>query len=215
MANRFARRIRDGDIGTPEELKAEFKAMAKATHPDLAGPGFAHEFIRVREEYESALRDFGRHRFGIRRPAPRERDRQGKAGEAAHAGSADAFAAIGLLRKRGFPKLPRHRKETLRYEYARWCCRRALTGLGESPAAFDRFEAALLDLRSRDDPALDRALRYLDALVEYAALGLPELRTALLLDLSALRADPAMPGGVTAFLEALSRSLGKGSALPA
>ncbi len=50
MANRFARRIRDGAIRTPGELKTEFKTLAKAYHPDLAGREAGEEFIRVRSE---------------------------------------------------------------------------------------------------------------------------------------------------------------------
>lgn len=45
MANRFARRIRDGTIRTPGELKSEFKSLAKALHPDLAGSRTGEEFL--------------------------------------------------------------------------------------------------------------------------------------------------------------------------
>lgn len=226
MPNRFARRIKDGSIETPEELKAEFKALAKATHPDLAGPAFAHEFARIREEYEAALRDFGRHRFGLRSgrraPGP-ERDASadgvGGAGPgsfqrggvtATRPGVRNAFAALAVLRKRGFPKKPRHEKETLRYEYARWCCERALAQAGEGLAdallAFERAAVA----RGCDTAAL----RYLDELAEYAALGLPALRTALLVDLGSLRADARIGSEALALIDGLSALLGIGAAFP-
>ncbi|PKL08489.1 MAG: hypothetical protein CVV51_08660 [Spirochaetae bacterium HGW-Spirochaetae-7] len=209
MTNRFVRRIREGDIATPEALKAEFKALAKSTHPDLAGPGAELAFIRVREDYESALRDFERHRFGDRV----------RASQPGPAGGGDtvrgAFAAMGLLRRRGFPKSPRHRKETLRYDYARWCCTRAMARADErAAAAFEPFERSMLELKARRGGVASDALRYLDALVEYAAIGLPELRTALLVDLGSLRTDPRLPADALGFLSVLSAWLGIGTALP-
>ena len=56
MANRFVESIMDGSIGSVEELKAAYKTAAKKTHPDLAD-GAGHEaFLRLRAEYERALR---------------------------------------------------------------------------------------------------------------------------------------------------------------
>jgi len=214
MSNRFARRIRDGAIRTPEELKSEFKALAKETHPDLSGQSATDDFVRVRAEYESALQDFERHRFGERKKGIQGASpRRGSA----EAGSPDfpAFAAIAVLRKRGFPKVPRHEKERLRYEYARYRCQIALERLGAGRGGeLESFERTLLAVRRIDPEAAERALRYLDALAEYSARGLPAMRTALVLDSAALRADPRLPGEARHFLAEISAVLGLGPALP-
>ncbi len=214
MSNRFARRIRDGAIRTPGELKSEFKALAKETHPDLSGQGATDDFVRVRAEYESALRDFERHRFGERGRGVRGEDPRRGAAEAGPP-ELSAFAAIAVLRKRGFPKVPRHEKERLRYEYARYRCQIALERLGEGRGGeLESFEQTLLEVRRIDPEAAERALRYLDALAEYSARGLPAMRTALVLDSAALRADPRLSGETRRFLAELSAVLGLGPALP-
>ncbi len=211
MPNRFARRIRDGDIRTPGQLKSEFKALAKATHPDLAGHGAQEEFVRVRAEYESALSNFEAHRFGVRR-APRRGDPDtGLPGGDA----VPVFAALGVLRRRGFPKIPRHEKERLRYEYARYRLETALDRLEEGRGGAVRdFEEALLGLRNGDPPLLASVLGYLDALTEYAARGLPAMRTDLAVTRAFLASAPALPGTARDFLARLSGDLGLEASLP-
>ncbi len=214
MANRFTRRIRDGTIRTPGELKSEFKSLAKAFHPDLAGPGAGEEFIRVRSEYEAALKDFELHRFRTR---PRRSEGQPAASEAGTDTDARprVFAALGILRKRGFPKIPRHDKERFRYEYARYRFSTALeecgVDAGEDLAAVER---ALVDLRSREPAAFEAVLSYLDGLTEYSARGLPAMRTSLALEYRSLGADPGIPETVKRFLGVLAEILGLGQALP-
>ena len=51
MANRFVRRIRSGDIGPIEELKSEFRELAKLTHPDVRDDA-SGEFAAVRSEFK-------------------------------------------------------------------------------------------------------------------------------------------------------------------
>ncbi len=97
MANRFVGDIRSGSLDTIEELKTAFKELAKATHPDLAGADAGDEFLAVRAEYEHALRDFERHRFGATRAA------RGKAGErGAQVATAELWACLALFLKRCF-----------------------------------------------------------------------------------------------------------------
>lgn len=214
MANRFARRIRNGTIRTPGELKSEFKSLAKALHPDLAGLGAGEEFIRVRSEYEAALRDFELHRFRTR---PRRSEVQPAASEAGTDTDARprVFAALGILRGRGFPKVPRHEKERFRYEYARYRFETALGELGaDAGTDLAAVERALLDLRAREPSSFEAVLAYLDGLTEYAALGLPAMRTSLALESHSLGADPGIPETVKRFLGALADTLGLEQVLP-
>jgi hypothetical protein len=206
MANRFARRIRSGEIESIEELKSEFKSLAKLSHPDLLGPGASGEdFARLRGEYESALRDFMRHRFGARGAAPSGRAATGARPEAL---SDDAWACLALLLKRGFPKVPRHEKEALRYEYARW---RLAEAVGPTlRGALSACEAELLDLKAGRSEALNPALALLRNLIEYAHDRLPAMRTHILLSLGALRAEPRIGPGCRDFASALALELGIG-----
>ncbi|MBP7094897.1 MAG: hypothetical protein KBC36_02285 [Spirochaetia bacterium] len=202
MPNRFARRIRDGEIDSPEALASEFRALAKSTHPDLAGPGAdPHEFVRVRAEYEAALRDFERHRFGARRDGLKPEPR---AGADDGDGDARAWTALALLLKRGFPKTPRHEKERLRYEYALWRFERELHAFGEHAARrFGAFAAALGPLKDSDPAEARRVVALLEELLEYRRTGIEALRTSIAHGLEALRrraVDPALP----AFVEALA-----------
>lgn len=213
MANRFARRIRDGDIASPEDLKSEFKTLAKSTHPDLAGSASAAEFARIREDYESALRDFERHRFGAR-PSGR-RQAGSEAGGLPPDARLEAFAALAMLRKRGFPKVPRHEKEKLRYGYARRRCVGKLAALDQGLAdGFPGFEDACLALGGGGRGILAAVLESLDGLIEYAALGLPDLRTALALGIGSLREDGRVPAAASGFVLDLGAALGVGLELP-
>ncbi len=214
MPNRFARRIRDGAIRTPGDLKTEFKALAKAYHPDLAGHAAGEEFIRVRSEYESALRNFEVHRF-------RTRTKPFRPG---HTGGADTpsvgavpgvFAALAVLRKRGFPKKPRHEKERYRYEYARYRFETALGELGEGfRTPLEEIEGSMIDLRSGHPESLASVLSYLDALTDYSARGLPAMRTFLARQSSSLQSDPRIPESIKLLLAELSRALALWDALP-
>ena len=221
MSNRFAGRIKSGEIASVESLKAEFKALAKATHPDLGGvEASGEEFARVRDEYENALRDFEKHRFGFRgasRKAGSDRHGGMASVAAAEAWSAEViglFAALGLLRKRGFPKSPRHEKERMRYDYARYRFEARLGALGEGGLpAFEAFEAALFALRRRDAEAATSVLSLVDELLDYAMRRLPPMRTALVLSMGALSADPRMRGELRSFLVMLASGLGIGPTL--
>lgn len=202
MANRFARRIRDGEIDTPGALASEFRALAKATHPDLAGPGAdPQEFVRVRSDYEAALRDFERHRFGSRRPGMSE----GAHGSAEGDADADrAWTALALLLNRGFPKEARHEKERLRYEYALWRFERELRALGEDAfRRFGPFAIAMSALKAKAPGASRRVVALLRELLEYRRTGIEALRTSIAHGLESLRRgpfDPALP----AFVEVLA-----------
>lgn len=214
MPNRFARRIRDGAIRTPGDLKTEFKALAKAYHPDLAGQAAGEEFIRVRSEYESALRNFEVHRFRTRPKSVRRGDAGGA--DTPSAGAAPGvFAALAVLRKRGFPKKPRHEKERYRYEYARYRFETALGELGEGfKTPLEDIEGSLIELRFADPETLASVLSYLDALTDYSLRGLPAMRTFLAQQSSSLQSDPRIPEPVKRFLAGLSRVLALWDALP-
>jgi hypothetical protein len=231
MPNRFARRIRSGQIASIDELKAEFKSLAKLSHPDLAGPGADHaEFAAHRDEYEAALRDFVRHRFGAARSAARKGSGSASGGapgdelgEAAGAGdgsggagcapvSAQAWACLSLFLKRGFPKVPRHEKEALRYEYARW---RLAEELGrEGASLFAACEAELLAVKTSGGQIVAPALALLRQLVDYRSKAVPAMRTEILLSLGALGADPRVGPGYMAFARSLAAELGIGAELP-
>jgi hypothetical protein len=206
MANRFVRKIRSGEIESVDELKSEFKALAKLSHPDLRGPGTGgEEFARLRDEYEAALRDFVKHRFGARPAdgglAPVGSGRDGPMAD-------DAWACLALLLKRGFPKVPRHEKETLRYEYARW---RLAEALGPSRRAlFSACESELLGMRSSGSAALAPVLGLLGNLIDYREKGLGAMRTHVVLSLGALRSDPRVGPGCGAFALSLAAELGIG-----
>jgi len=202
MPNRFARRIREGEIESPEALASEFRALAKSTHPDLAGPGAdPHEFVRVRAEYEAALRDFERHRFGSRNSA---RDGARGSRPTGNADASRAWTALALLLKRGFPKTPRHEKERLRYEYALWRFERELPALGEDAARrFAAFARSAAELKASAPDEARRVVALLEELLEYGRTRIEPLRTSIAHQLEALRRgafDPALP----AFVEALA-----------
>ncbi len=174
MNNRFIRGIKSGAIESIEKLKVEFKAIAKMTHPDLAGPGAnAEDFIRARSEYESALRDFGRHRFGF----------SGASGAAGKRGALDRrvfYANLAILFKRGFPKSPRHEKESRKYSYYKYLVMDQLRAWPDPRGlAFEGFEAELLEMRRSDSRRYGAALDLVLAVLEYHAGGPPLARTAI------------------------------------
>lgn len=231
--NRFVRAIRSGEIDSIEELKAAFREFALATHPDLASrrpaagenagtdPAGAVEldsgeaFIAVRAEYEAALVNFERHRFGVDFAKGRT-----EASTAAYpgVGLAELWSCLALLRKRGFPKEPRHEKEILRYEYARWRFRVDLGRLSvsgrrtveEGHAVFDAFEIDTLAMKRAGDAILSSILSYLDELIDYAVRRLPAMRVALVRSYDALRDHPGLSTGGRQFLAMLSAELGIG-----
>ncbi len=206
MTNRFAKKIRSGEIDTEGQLKSEFKALAKELHPDIAGEGFQAEFVRVRQEYESALGDFDRHRFGASAKDSAHKPKPAKSG------SGMLFAELFLLLKRGFPKTARHEKERLRYQYAIWRFRNALAALGsETPSRFDAFHRAILVLRTGNKAGLDTVLRMLYDLVEYKRRPLSPLRTAIEIEYDAIRLSGLLEPDAQAFLGRLVAELGEGN----
>ncbi len=217
MANRFVRRIKSGDIGSVQELKSEFKELAKRTHPDLRGPGSRDgaeaEFVAARAEFEAALRDFEKHRFGARgvREEAERRRRDGGRSDADGALDADgpvseeAWSCLSLFLKRGFPKTPRHEKELLRYEYARWRLEQALGSAGA--VLLGLFESELLDLKAAGGAALGSVLALLRDLIDYHYRAMSPMRTNVVLSLGRLRADPGVGEGARGFLDFLARDL--------
>jgi len=210
MGNRFVRRIKSGDIGTVDDLKSEFKALAKLTHPDVRasaeGEGAQAEFVAMRSEFEHALRDFEKHRFGARGalgPLP------GPDGPLAD----ETWPCLALLLKRGFPKNPRHEKELLRYDYARWRLEQALGG--ELVELFGRFESELLFIRAAEMVELDAILEFLRDLIEYRSYGLPSMRTHVVLCLGRLRAALGVGEAVLDFIGRLALELGIGAEIGA
>ena len=186
--NRFARLIRSGEISRVEELKATFRRLAFATHPDLRAPGTADdsgEFSRIRSEYEAALADFAHHRHG----APR--------GASATYRMDDFPAALRILLARGFPKRARHEKERLRYGYARLVVSECLASRegGDGGESFTAFESAFLELRSAD-PARYSAVRSLLAgMLEYERSPSPALRAVIRLTFASLRVGSGATAG--------------------
>lgn len=207
MANRFVGKIRSGEIGSIGDLKSEFKELAKRNHPDLLGPGSDSDgeaFRRLREEFEAALRDFEKHRFGAKR---------GALSSGAGSFRDEAWACLALFLKRGFPKVPRHEKEALRYEYARWRLGEALGS--ELAERFLACEAELLELKAENPRALGRALALLRGLIEYRGKSLPAMRTQILLSLGTLDIDPRHGPGCRGFARRLASELGIGSEISA
>ncbi|HOX33025.1 MAG TPA: hypothetical protein PLB91_11890 [Spirochaetales bacterium] len=187
MPNRFARRIRAGEIDTVEALKSEFKALAKTTHPDLAGPGASGgEFSALRAEYEEALRGF----LGLRYGGPAS-----DLGEAPGHDRRALYAELARLLARGFPKRPRHEKERARYERERYLFRARLRAWEPAcPALFDAFEAAMLDLRaSGGGEAFDETLALLASILEYHASGVEAARAVAELGFARFRAPAPGP----------------------
>jgi hypothetical protein len=209
--NRFARLIRSGEIGSVEELKAAFRAEARESHPDLKGPeADGTAFIAVRDEYEAALANFERHRFGARSAEP------GALGSAAAEGPGAAdprelWACLALLLKRGFPKEPRHEKERLRYEYAAWRFSRALAPAERE--AFASWEESLRSLRRNDARAFALLYALLGELLEYALCGVDAMRVSLVIGLGRLGADPRFGRDSLAFLGLLAARAGIGAML--
>jgi len=211
MGNRFVRRIKSGDIRSIGDLKSEFKELAKRTHPDLRGPGSRDgaeaEFVAARAEFEAALRDFEKHRFGARDVRDEAEPGRAEGGAADSAGRlpGEAWSCLALLLKRGFPKVPRHEKELLRYQYARWRLVQALGSL--RGALFGRFESDLLDLKAAEGKGLGAVLELLRDLIDYRYRGLAPMRTNVVLRLGRLRADPEVGEGARGFLDYLARDL--------
>jgi hypothetical protein len=218
VSNRFVRRIKSGDIDSVGELKSEFKELAKLTHPDLKPvQGGEDEFVAIRAEYEAALRDFEKHRFGASRGDRRRRAADGGAtgsgsGEDGTPLSDAAWFCLELMLKRGFPKLSRHEKQRLRYEYARW---RFTECLGEERGGlFTSFESELLDLRAFGSGLLEATLALLRDLIEYRYTGITALRTNVVLSYGRLKNDPGAGQALRGFLDLLASDLGIGGELP-
>ena len=157
------------------------------------------------------MRDFERHRFGARGRARGDaeyaRPQDGPAGPASPL-SDSAWPCLELLLKRGFPKRPRHEKEALRYEYARWRLEQAL-GSGRAEL-FRAFESSLLDMKAFGSTAFGPILRLLVDLIEYRYAGLPAMRTNVVLSLGRLKADLNADRAAGRFLSELAAALGIG-----
>lgn len=209
MANRFVGLIRAGRIGTVPELKSLFKRLAKETHPDLAsadrGGVPAIEFIQIREEYEHALGEFDRYRFGSRRRERLVLDRRA------------LYLSLEILFARGFPKTPRHAKEKERYDYARFAflenMKAADSGAGES--IFHDFEHDLFGLKARDPGAVKELRAWMSRLLDYHRSGIGAFIVEL--RLGALRLGARFPeaAGLAGFLGFLVAGLDGGPALMA
>ncbi|HUX38400.1 MAG TPA: hypothetical protein VMV44_10910 [Rectinemataceae bacterium] len=254
MPNRFVQAIRSGRIDSVDDLKTAFRELALATHPDMAraramghtDPGEA--FIAVRAEYETALANFERHRFGA---SMARRGRVGASGRdlgaggdlgsggarAASVGAAELWGCLSLMLKRGFPKEPRHEKEILRYEYARWRLRGALQALGreagksldreaelsrEEPRGttdparlFDAAESELIAIKKTFPKSLSALLSFLRKLADEDLAGHPAMRVALVRDLDALRIAPGLGAAARNFVALLAERRGIGPTLGA
>ncbi len=177
-------------------------------------------FIAVRAEYEAALANFERHRFGARAKVAASGDPRNTGLGASSTGAYGLWACLALLLKRGFPKEPRHEKEGLRYAYALWRFRGALRGLDSEGSALASFDAALgpfLELGKSDRATLDLLRSFLGELIDYALRGLPVMRVALVRGLDALGAVPILVAGpgqpALRFARALAAELGIGPTL--
>ena len=169
VRNRFVMMIKSGEIDSVSALKTEFKILAKSHHPDLCGPGADGDvFVGLRQEYEMALLNFERHRFGFRPPG---------LGETLDPGRLPA--TLAALLKRGFPKTPRHEKETLRYEYLTYAARAQANARRDGGGElFREFEGELLRLRSEDARLYREAMGLLEGIIEFGERPLPGLGTA-------------------------------------
>lgn len=182
-ADRFTRSILDGTIGSVEELKAAFREEAKRAHPDLADADGHEGFLKLRAEYERALRELSRESRAVAREeeagAPRE--------------AADPPAALEILLKRGFPKRPRHRKEALRYGYARV---RARSALGSAdPRLADLFAAMEEELLAGPADAAERVVALLGAFLKAERAGAAALSAAVRMELGRLFPPVPLGGG--------------------
>jgi curved DNA-binding protein CbpA len=218
MPNRFISAVEAGEISSEAELKSAFRALALATHPDLGGEGGRGEsFVKVRAEYEAALRYLadsgGRAGRGARRGAgfagrdggPGEAEGEGRAAAEGRRGTSRGrsfdralfYADLSALLKAGFPKTPRHDKERRKYARLRLLLRSSLAARGESPSPlglFDDFERALSRLKDSPEGAGTSAaavLGLLSDLVEYEETGIVALRSVIEIELAGLRAGAA------------------------
>ncbi|MDP3177158.1 MAG: hypothetical protein Q8M76_04590 [Spirochaetaceae bacterium] len=211
MNNRFVRRIRSGEIDSIEELKTAFKRLAKETHPDLGGVDAMDEFILVRGEYERALSGFERYRFGS------------GAGSACPplAGSASAifdraefYASLAALFKRGFPKVPRHEKERLRYDYARYLAARQAKAWGPGRGSLlAGLEEALMRAKAEGGAAFDEVLDLILGMLEYHEGGGPHERDGLRLQYGIFIGRRGPESALRDFLDLLVGDLDSGPAL--
>lgn len=184
------KRIQEGQIDSLEALKAEFKAAAKLTHPDLAGAGTEDAFLRLRRDYEAALRELA---LGPVNPAARSSSGRDPSVRTSEADYARPFAALELLLKRGFPKQPRHDKERLRYAYARIRARAALSSLDdEAGRLFDAAEQELLALKETDRGDFKATLRLFSDIVSARLDGTAALVAAVRMDLDRRSAPTAL-----------------------
>jgi hypothetical protein len=186
--NRFTRGILAGAISTEEELRAAYRTEAKRAHPDLSEGDGHEDFLRLRAEYEHAFRALDRSGAGAR-PAD-----GGAAGDAAFRD--DPYAALEVLLKRDFPKTPRHRKEILRYVYARLRARSALGSLeGSLPSLFDSMEREALETNSeRANAAL---VKLLASFLKAERTGSAPLRAATEMEVDRTFPPPALGGSAS------------------
>jgi len=216
MANRFIRLIEEGKIASEGELKSAFRALARATHPDL-GVGVARGdgFIRARNAYEQAVRYL----------APKERGNdQSSVSVPAGQGRYDRalfYADLAALMKAGFPKTARHDKERRKYARLRLRVRSSLSTRDDDEtraplAAFDAFERSLSDMKESFDNGADIRLESILALlrdiVDYDECGIMPLRASIEIEFAALRFATS-DEGVLGFLEILIADMDGGPIL--
>jgi len=239
MANRFIRMIEEGSIASEGELKSAFRALARATHPDLGAGGARGEaFIKARSEYEAAVRYLapaaGRDDHGADGVAPGAASGTARATGSGKRGRFDRdlfYADLEALLKAGFPKTARHDKERRKYVRLRLRVRSALAAWdddgGSRLACFDAFERRLADLRDGDDSAnagdagmsglAGEALRLVEAIIDYAECGIVPLRASIEIEFAALReaivGDAALADDLAGFLGALVADMDGGPAL--
>jgi hypothetical protein len=110
----------------------------------------------------------------------------------------ELYRRLRELRRGGFPKLPRHEKERLRYEYRRFLAIALLEAKGEAWwASFEAFETAHLGGTDPDIPPgiLDLSLGLLDSILAWHASGLNHERTGIILEIGKLALDLDGGGG--------------------
>jgi curved DNA-binding protein CbpA len=196
LNNRFIRRIRSGEIGSIGELKTAFKRLAKETHPDLGGVDAMDEFIRVRSEYEKALSGF--------EPAGASFDR------------AEFYARLAALFKRGFPKIPRHDKERLRYEYSLYLVLVQARAWGPGRGAILKdFEEALARAKAVGGRAFDEVLDLILGILEYHEGGSPHARDGLRLQYGIFASGREPERALRDFLDLVVGDMDSGPALRA
>ena len=163
------------------------------------------EFIRIREEYDRALGDFHRYRFGAGRRERLVLDRRA------------FYLNLGILLARGFPKIPRHAKERERYEYARFAFLENMRAADSLSGAsiFASFEEDMFRLKTRNPDGLKELRSWMERLLEYHRSGIGAFIVELRLGARGFASRFPESGGLADFLDFLVAGLDAGPALAA